>query len=129
MTFGKIGAIVLFVHDLESCTGFYRDTLGLEKTFSDDVSIGFKLGDQDFLLLKVTAAAEMVGQEALSGWQGGGRMLWCVGFDDVDAAYRELSQKGIVFIKPPKDQAWGRRTAYFADPEGNLWELYQELAK
>ena len=51
MTFGKIEATVLFVHNLDACTTFYRDTLGFKTTFSDDVSIGFKLGEQDFLLL------------------------------------------------------------------------------
>jgi lactoylglutathione lyase len=128
MTFGKIGAIVLFVHDLEACTRFYRDTLGFQTTFSDDVSIGFKLGEQDFLLLKVSSAVEMISEEAVARQIGAGREMYCVGFEDVNAAYQELTAKGVKFIKPPKDQAWGRRTTYFADPEGNIWELYQELA-
>jgi lactoylglutathione lyase len=127
MTFGKIGAIVLFVDDLEGCTKFYRDTLGFQTTFSDDASIGFKVGDQDFLLLRASSAIEMISAEAVAKRAAGGSEMFCVGFDDVDAAYRELSDKGVTFIKPPKDQAWGRRTTYFVDPEGNIWELYQEL--
>lgn len=125
----RINATVIFVQDLERCVTFYRDRLGFAVTFNDDVSFGFKLGDQDFLLLELAAAAEMVGDAALEPrGQGGARVLLCAGVPDVDAAYQTLTAQGLTFIQPPDDKAWGRRTAYFADPEGNLWELYHELA-
>ncbi len=124
----KINATVLFVEDLEKCTGFYRDTIGMEAVFSDDSSVVFRTADQDFLLLKLSAAIEMVGEAALSLEHGAGhRVLLCAEVEDVDAAYQSLTAKGLTFIKPPKDQTWGRRTAYFADPEGNLWELFYIL--
>ena len=123
-----ISAVVLFVQDLERCTAFYRDTIGLAVTFTDDVSAAFRLGGQDFVVLKLSAAAEMVGEDALLPLETAGhRVLLCAGFEDVDAVYQALTAKGLAFIKPPVDQAWGRRTAYFADPEGNLWELFQHL--
>lgn len=126
--FRKVDAIVVFVQDLEKCLTFYRDTLGFPITFSDDVSVGFKLGDQDFLILQSSAAAKMVGEAALFPANGvGSRVLLCVGVDDVDAVYNALLAKGIHAVNPPKDQPWGRRTAYIADPEGNLWELFHVL--
>ena len=126
--FKRVNATVLVVHNLEPCLRFYRDILGFELTFSDEVSDAFKLEDQDFVLLTVGAAAKMisaaeVGLEPVHGQ----RVLLCAGVDDVDAVYQALTTKGVTFIKPPKDQAWGRRTTYFADPEGHLWELYQML--
>lgn len=121
----SIGAIVLFVEDLDNCIRFYRDTLGFEVTFNDDVSYGMKLGDQDFIVLQSGAAAEMVGEEAVG--RATGRVLFCTPVEDVDAEYEALKAKGVNVLTPPKDRAWGRRTAYFADPEGNLWELYKEL--
>ncbi len=124
----KINATVVFVQDLERCVNFYRDLLGFEVTFHDDVSFGFRLAGQDFLLLKFAAAAEMVGDAALGDTAGSGRrVLLCAGVENVDTAYQTLTARGLTFIKPPDDKAWGRRTAYFADPEGNLWELYHEL--
>lgn len=125
----KIDAAVLFVHDRERCMLFYRDALGLPVTFSDSNSVAFRLGDQDFVLLDIAAAAHMISEAALSlHAEAGHRVLLCAGVDDVDAVYKALTAKGVAFIKPPISQPWGRRTAYFADPEGNLWEIWQSLA-
>ena len=123
----KINAIVVFVQDLEKSVAFYRDTLGVPETFHDDVSYGFQFSGQDFLLLTLPAAAEMVGQAALEPTTGGRRVLLCVGVENVDQTCDALKAKGVPLLKAPEDKAWGRRTAYFTDPEGNLWELYHEL--
>ena len=128
MAIRSISATVLFVEDLDKCMKFYRDIVGLEVIPLDAVSLILKLEGQDFLLLKLSAAVEMVGEAALSLGQGAGhRVLLCAGVEDVDATYQAFTAKGLTFIKPPADKAWGRRTAYFADPEGNLWELWQSL--
>lgn len=124
----KVDAAVLFVQDLAKCLIFYRDTLGLQLTFSDANSHAFRLEDQDFVLLDVAAAAQMISEEAIALHKGvAHRVLLCAGVEDVDATYKALTAKGVAFIKPPKSQPWGRRTAYFADPEGNLWELWHAL--
>jgi lactoylglutathione lyase len=46
---------------------------------------------------------------------------------DVDRTVRELSAKGVTIIKPPVTQPWGQRTAYFADPDGHIWEIQKWL--
>lgn len=58
---------------------------------------------------------------------GGSRVLLAAGVDDVDVAYEELKSRGVEFLRPPPDQPCELRTAYFADPEGNLWESNQPL--
>src|ERR1700690_2364191 len=129
MMIRKIDAAVLFVQDRAKCMMFYRDTLGLQVTFSDSNSVAFRLEDQDFVLLDISAAAQMISEEALSlHKEAGHRVLLCAGVEDVDAVYKALTAKGVAFIKPPISQPWGRRTAYFADPEGNLWEIWHSLA-
>jgi lactoylglutathione lyase len=128
MMIRKIDATVLFVQDLDTCAQFYRDTLGLQVTMTDADSVAFKLEGQDFLLLKIPAAVEMITEAAVLPHRAAGhRMLLCVGVEDVDVTHKALTERGVAFIKPPVDQAWGRRTTYFADPEGNLWELWQHL--
>lgn len=47
---------------------------------------------------------------------------------NVDAAYRSLSANGVRFVMPPQSfSPPGIRLATFADPEGNLISLYQDL--
>jgi lactoylglutathione lyase len=124
-----INATVLFVRDLARCLTFYQDMLGLQVQLRDPVSVGFRMGDHHFILLEVSAAVDMISEETVAPQtEGGHRVLLCAFVDNVDASYAALSAKGIAFIHPPTNQPWGRRTAYFADPEGNLWEISHALA-
>ncbi len=125
-----IVASVLFVRDLDRCLTFYRDTLGLEVQNSDAHSAAFKMEDIYFILLDASAAASLIGSEEGElkiKIEGGPRGLLAAEVEDVDAAYKELSARGVTFRRPPTDQPWGKRTAHFADPEGNLWEINQPI--
>jgi lactoylglutathione lyase len=124
----KVNATVLFVEDLDRAMRFYRDTLDLDVVVSDDVSFAFRMEGQDFALVKVSAGVEMLNAEVLAAHQTAShRVMLCADVDDADTAYRTLTAKGVAFIKPPIDQPWGWRTAYFADPDGNIWELRQSI--
>jgi catechol 2,3-dioxygenase-like lactoylglutathione lyase family enzyme len=126
--FHRVDATVLFVRDLARCMTFYRDTLGLEVQESDPDSVSFQMENVYFLLLEVSAAADLISSEASTlKIEGGPRGLLAAGVEDVDAAYEELKAKGVTFLRPPTNQPWGLRTAHFADPEGNLWEINQSL--
>ena len=128
--FNKIMAIHLLVRDLAKCVAFYRDTLGLQvqESWSTSDSIAFQMENVYFWLLEAPGAAQMVSEEPLElVAEGGPRVLLAATVEDVDAAYEELKSKGVTFLRPPTDQPWRLRTAYFADPEGNLWELNQPI--
>jgi len=125
-----IVATVLFVRDLERSLTFYRDTLGLEVQESDAHSAGFQMADIYFILLDTSAAASLIGseeQDLKKRIEGGPRGLLAAEVKDVDAAYEELAARGVMFRRPPTNQPWGMRTAHFADPEGNLWEINQPI--
>lgn len=125
----KIEAIVLFVQDLAGCTAFYRDTFKLPYQGNDADSATFLLQKGMYLiLLSPEGAANLLGTQAnLLKSEGGSRGLLAAGVADVDVAYEELKAKGVTFVRPPTDQPWGLRTAHFADPEGNLWEINQPM--
>ncbi len=126
--FRKVVATVVFVRDLDKCTAFYRDTLGLRMQESDPDSAGFQLENVYLILLKVSAAAGLINEEARElKIEGGPRGLLAASVDDVDAAYETLKAKGVTFLRPPTNQPWGLRTAHFADPEGNVWEINQPI--
>ncbi len=127
----KIEAVVLFVQDLARCTAFYRDTFKLHYQGSDADSATFLLGEKMYLiLLSPEGAADLLGAQAnnLSTEGVRSRGLLAAGVADVDTAYEELKAQGVTFVRPPTDQRWGLRTAHFADPEGNLWEINQSIS-
>jgi catechol 2,3-dioxygenase-like lactoylglutathione lyase family enzyme len=125
----KIAAVVLFVQDLDGCTAFYRDTFQLPYQGSDAASATFLLQEEMYLiLLSPSGAADLLGTEGHTlPSVGGPRGLLAASVADVDAAYKNLTAKGVTFVRPPTNQPWGLRTAHFADPEGNLWEINQSI--
>jgi predicted enzyme related to lactoylglutathione lyase len=42
--------------------------------------------------------------------------------DDVEAAHRALSERGVAFAKPPQKESWGT-SAVFKDPDGNSFVI------
>src|SRR5262245_30728912 len=104
----RIDATVLLVRDLAGCLAFYRDTLGFELREHEPDSASFVLGDQYFLLLGASTAADLFGEGAHDLKIGGGpQVLLAAGVEDVDATYEALKAKGVTFIRPPTDQVWG----------------------
>ena len=123
-----IMATAVFVRDLARCTTFYRDTLKLPYAWSDADSSTFHLQGQILTLLSVSGAADLLGSDPNElQIDGASRVVLAAGVEDVDAAYKALKAEGVTFLRPPTDQAWGMRTAHFADPEGNIWEINQSI--
>lgn len=45
--------------------------------------------------------------------------------DDVEAAYRDLSDRGVEFLTPPQRPPWGGLRCFVRDPDGYLVEVEQ----
>ncbi len=126
--FAEIEVITLFVEDVETANAFYVDVLGAEVVFGDESSAVVKLSNLMINLLHADSAPTLVEPAAVGGPAAGARALYTIRVDDADAAHRELTQRGATFLNGPVDRPWGRRTAAFADPAGNVWEIAEELA-
>jgi catechol 2,3-dioxygenase-like lactoylglutathione lyase family enzyme len=118
-----IGAITLFVEDLEAAKQFYREVFGLPVMFEDDNSAVFKFGDTLVNLLKATAAPELIEPAAVASREAGSRFVFTLEVDDVDAMCAELTKHGVQLLNGPMDRPWGPRTASFRDPAGHIWEI------
>jgi catechol 2,3-dioxygenase-like lactoylglutathione lyase family enzyme len=118
-----IGAITLFVEDLEASKQFYREVFGLPITFEDDDSAVFDFGNTIINLLKTTAARELIEPALVAGREGGSRLQLTIQVDDVDAMCAELAARGVELLNGPIDRPWGVRTASFSDPGGHIWEI------
>lgn len=118
-----IGAITLFVEDVEAAKRFYREVFGLPVAFEDDNSAVFDFGNTLINLLKATAAPELIAPVAVAPREAGSRLQLTIHVDDVDATCADLTSRGVELLNGPLDRPWGVRTASFRDPGGHIWEI------
>lgn len=99
---------------------FYRDTLGLPRRSERPDFISFRWpGDAD-TRLNVAIHRGVVGAAAE-------RLRVTVNFavDDIDAVHARLRAAGVPVVRPPQRESWGGRVCTFADPDGNLLQLFE----
>jgi catechol 2,3-dioxygenase-like lactoylglutathione lyase family enzyme len=123
----NVEVITLFVEDLLASKAFYVDVFGLKVIFEDEVSAVLKLHNLMINLLKVSEAHELIEPASVADRDAGARLLLTIAVDDANAVCAELERHGVKLLSGPVDRPWGRRTASFADPAGNIWEIAQVL--
>src|SRR5271155_4218133 len=124
----EIGAITLFVEDLQRSRQFYADVFDVPMVYEDASSAVFKFGGAMINLLTATSAESLIQPSPVGDRGAGSRLQLSIFVDDVDAVCEDLAARGVEFINGPMDRDWGMRTACFADPAGHIWEVAQELA-
>ncbi len=125
----NVGAITLFVDDLPRSRSFYQDVFGLRVVYEDDVSAVFDFGNTLINLLAMPAARDLMDPVAVASRDAGSRVLLTIWVDDADAVCAELDRHEVVLLSGPIDREWGKRTASFSDPDGNIWEIAQDLPR
>jgi len=123
----EIGAITLFVEDLQRSRQFYADVFDVPMVYEDANSAVFRFGGTMINLLTTTAAEGLIQPSPVGGRDAGSRLQLSIFVDDVIAVCEDLAARGVEFINGPMDRDWGMRTACFADPAGHIWEVAQEL--
>jgi catechol 2,3-dioxygenase-like lactoylglutathione lyase family enzyme len=76
-------------------------------------------GGETGLLL---ARADGTEQHAVVGRQAAARVGFFLHVEDFEAAYARLTSAGVEFVRPPRDEPYGR-VAVFTDIAGNKWDL------
>jgi catechol 2,3-dioxygenase-like lactoylglutathione lyase family enzyme len=116
---------VFFVRDMAAMRRFYGGVLGfpLVRELSSGW-IEYRVGANTLALAKPsrTAADAPVpnGSAAL-------QLAFKVSAPEVDKCADELVGQGVDLLSPPTDQAFGHRTLFFRDPDGNLLEVYADI--
>ena len=122
-----IGLVTVLTNNIQSLKSFYGDILG----FSIQTDLGnyveFDNEGVRFAVCKIEvmkkATNHLSYQEQRKGQSF--ELAFPVGSpEDVDRTYSEIVAKGATPIKGPEMTPWGRKTAFFADPEGNIHEIY-----
>lgn len=122
----KIASITLVVADYNEAIAFYTEKLGF--TLVEDTPLSATKrwvrvappGAQECHLLLAKAANDE--QKKYIGHQTGGRVFLFLHTDDFWRDYEQMKQKGVQFVRPPKEEDYGT-VAVFQDLYGNLWDL------
>jgi len=123
----NIGAITLFVENVDRASSFYQRAFGLQPAFEDDTDAMFRLENTLLFLTKASEAPRMIAPAAAGSPGNGPRHVFAIIVGDVDAVCAELTGKGVALLNGPADRPWGMRTANFQDPDGYVWEIATEL--
>ena len=114
----KIRNITFRVSDLKNSTYFYESLLGLNKTAEWP----------DYVTLDVGGVLLGLEPGGKKGRKEDAPDIYLT-VDDVDIEYKRLKEKGVKFVKEPRDQSWGGRTAAFLDPDENMFILISPIKK
>jgi len=125
----EIVHIALVVKDYDEAIAFYTQKLHftlLEDTYQPEqdkrwVVVAPPNSRGTTLLL---ARASKPEQEPFIGNQSGGRVFLFLNTDDFWRDYNEMCEKGIHFVREPKEADYGM-VAVFEDLYGNRWDLLQ----
>ncbi len=124
----RIAHIALVVKDYDEAINFYKEKLGfklLEDTKIDKLKRWVVIappGAKECCLLLAKASNEQ--QLASVGNQTGGRVFLFLFTDNFLRDYTNMLEKGINFIRPPKEEPYGM-VAVFEDLYGNMWDLLE----
>jgi lactoylglutathione lyase len=129
MTLKNLGALTLFVDDVQRSKQFYESVLDAKLVYEDEQSAAFELENTIVNLLACPAARELVAPGVVANGDGGTRFQLTIWVEDTDAVCAELGARGVSLLNGPIDREWGMRTASFRDPDGHIWEVAQTLSR
>ena len=115
---------IILCEDLAGMKTFYQELFTFQIVSESATSLAFQAGSVVLGLRQRTRDYDGRGINAASP---GLQLAFLVSPAEVDLCYEQLLAKGVKILEPPTDQPRGHRTVYFADPEGNLLEVYAEI--
>jgi catechol 2,3-dioxygenase-like lactoylglutathione lyase family enzyme len=125
----SLGLVSLVVRDYDEALGFFVGKLGfvlIEDSFVPEQSKRWVVvappgASESRLLLAQASTPE---QQSRIGNQTGGRVFLFLHTDDFWRDYKTYRSRGIVFVREPRQEAYGT-VAVFKDLYGNLWDLLE----
>jgi predicted lactoylglutathione lyase len=126
---GRISLVTIGVRDLDAVTRFY-EAMGFELSEASvrgEVSF-FRTGGAVLALWGAAALAADAGMAGVAepkveNFRGVAYAINVASREEVDEALASAEAAGGVVTRPAEATDWGGYNGYFADPEGNAWEV------
>ena len=115
--------VILLCEDIPRMRLFYHAVLGFPIYRGNQEWVEMKVGATLLTLRKSGRRYDGAKLPESAGIQ----LAFRVTPAEVDACHRELIQKQVEILDPPRDTDYGHRTLFFKDPDGNILEIYADI--
>ena len=123
----RIGLVTIVTTRLAEMKSFYEETLGFECVEELEGYVEFRSVGVRFALTTDKVMYTATGHSSFLESKSGQRfelVFPILNENLVGEYYDRLIASGASSVAPPQLMPWGRVTAFFADPDGNIHELY-----
>lgn len=124
----QINLITIWTNDIDKMKVFYNQVLGfkIENDLGNYVEFE-NAGVRFAICMREVMYSYSNEYEKESFGQGFELAFPCESPNDVDESFNMLITKGAISVHVPQDMPWNQRTALFADPDGNIHEIFAEI--
>jgi len=125
-----IALLTILTDDIPTMARFYRDVLGFPVEQDHGEYVEFRSPGVRFALCARYILAECTHHPSYGEPKRGQSFELAFPLataTEVDATYAAIVAEGAAPVQPPANMPWGQHTAFFADPDGNIHELFAGL--
>ena len=122
----RVSLITIGAFNLPALRSFYQSLSWEEASISSDNYAVLKTAGVLLSLFPIAELAKDANIEIAHSTEGFRGVTFAINVDEpeqVDSVIEEVRKARANIVREPSDAFWGGRTAYFADPENNLWEV------
>jgi catechol 2,3-dioxygenase-like lactoylglutathione lyase family enzyme len=120
----RLSLVTLGVADLARARRFYEEGLGWKRGNENPDVAFYQMPGMIFALWSRSALARDAGAaDSGAAFSGMALAYNARTREEVEAVLGEAKAAGGTVVKPAHDTFWGGYAAYFADPDGHLWEV------
>jgi lactoylglutathione lyase len=124
----QISLITIWTDDINKMSNFYNQVLGFNIENDLGNYVEFENDGVRFAIcMREVMYAYSNQYEKKASGQAFELAFPCENPSNVDESFSQLVTRGATPIQKPQNMPWNQRTALFADPDGNIHEIFAEL--